>query len=252
MVEVSWETVLGAEKTLICGYPIVGVTMDELVSATVDGVAEGLGGWIVTLNLYYVAKGLNDPALFDAVRAAEVIVSDGAPIYWALRKKRLSPAGEHVTGATYTRLIIPKVPAEYGAILGGHDPNGALRRLLPEDDVAKWFVESGKIDVNPEAIRELAQRMEGRRLVLVALGVPKQEWVIHYLRQEMPNTIFVGVGGSLDFVAGVTKRAPEWMQRRGMEWLYRLFREPRRLWRRVLVEYMPGARALLDDVRKGP
>ena len=71
-------------------------------------------------------------------------------------------------------------------------------------------------------------------LVLVAFGAPKQELFIDAIRSEL-NCVWLGVGATLDFIAGTARRAPRWMSRHGLEWLYRLVQEPRRLWRRYLV-----------------
>src|SRR5438105_6124798 len=78
-------------------------------------------------------------------------------------------------------------------------------------------------------------RRAGADLVLVAFGAPKQELFIDSARPEVGPAVMIGVGASLDFVAGAIRRAPRWMSDRGLEWLYRLWREPRRLWRRYLL-----------------
>ena len=72
-------------------------------------------------------------------------------------------------------------------------------------------------------------------LVLVALGCPKQELWIHHHAARLGPAVALGIGASLDFVAGVVRRAPRWVSRLGLEWFYRLVHEPRRLWRRYLV-----------------
>ena len=86
--------------------------------------------------------------------------------------------------------------------------------------------------------RRAAQRVaeSGAQLLLVALGSPKQELWIHRHRGELGPVVAVGVGASIDFVAGMVRRAPAWMSRAGLEWLFRLAQEPRRLFRRYLVE----------------
>jgi N-acetylglucosaminyldiphosphoundecaprenol N-acetyl-beta-D-mannosaminyltransferase len=72
-------------------------------------------------------------------------------------------------------------------------------------------------------------------LVIVALGAPKQELFIHETREALRPAVLLGLGASIDFIAGTVPRAPAWMSRSGLEWLFRLSREPRRLWRRYLV-----------------
>jgi N-acetylglucosaminyldiphosphoundecaprenol N-acetyl-beta-D-mannosaminyltransferase len=79
-------------------------------------------------------------------------------------------------------------------------------------------------------------RESGAQLVIFALGAPKQELLMHHGRAELGNAVALGLGASLDFIAGKVRRAPRWMSRAGLEWLYRLGQEPGRLWRRYLVQ----------------
>ena len=102
-----------------------------------------------------------------------------------------------------------------------------------------------------ESRAALARVREARPdLLLVAFGAPKQEIWIHRHRAELGSAVAVGVGASLDFVAGTIPRAPRWVSRAGLEWLYRLVREPRRLWRRYLVEDPAFAGILLGTWRR--
>jgi N-acetylglucosaminyldiphosphoundecaprenol N-acetyl-beta-D-mannosaminyltransferase len=78
-------------------------------------------------------------------------------------------------------------------------------------------------------------RQRGAQLVVFALGAPKQELLMHYGRAELGGAVAIGLGASLDFLSGAVKRAPSWMSRSGLEWLYRLGQEPGRLWRRYLL-----------------
>jgi N-acetylglucosaminyldiphosphoundecaprenol N-acetyl-beta-D-mannosaminyltransferase len=95
-------------------------------------------------------------------------------------------------------------------------------------------------------------REAGADVVFVAFGAPKQEIWIHRYRDELRPAVFLGVGASLDFLAGTVPRAPRWMASTGFEWLYRLSREPQRLWRRYLVRdpkfVLVVSRALRDQV----
>ncbi len=83
------------------------------------------------------------------------------------------------------------------------------------------------------------------RLVFVGLGFPKQDRLIAALRADLPGAWFVGCGSAIAFTAGSVRRAPEWMQRSGLEWLFRLAAEPGRLARRYLVDDLPFALRLL-------
>jgi N-acetylglucosaminyldiphosphoundecaprenol N-acetyl-beta-D-mannosaminyltransferase len=82
-------------------------------------------------------------------------------------------------------------------------------------------------------------RCAAPHVVLVALGAPKQELFIDAARARVRGAVMLGIGGSLDFVVGNVRRAPRWMSQHGLEWFYRLVQEPRRLWRRYLLEDPP-------------
>ncbi len=99
------------------------------------------------------------------------------------------------------------------------------------------FVRVGPDEPDPAGdAAALAIRDARPHLVLVAFGAPKQELWMHRRRTALAPAVLLGMGASLDFVAGRVRRAPRWMSRAGLEWLWRLLREPRRLWRRYLVE----------------
>jgi N-acetylglucosaminyldiphosphoundecaprenol N-acetyl-beta-D-mannosaminyltransferase len=101
-------------------------------------------------------------------------------------------------------------------IVGSYSP--PFRPATPEEDAA-------------DAARILAA---GANVVWVGLGMPKQELWMYRIADQLPGTVVLGVGAAFDFLAGITKQAPPWMQRAGLEWLFRLSQEPRRLWRRYI------------------
>ncbi len=88
-------------------------------------------------------------------------------------------------------------------------------------------------------------RASGADIVWVGLGMPKQELWMHQVKSDLPGIAVLGVGAAFDFLAGTVKQAPGWMQRSGLEWLYRLIQEPRRLWRRYVFNN-PGYVVLLS------
>ncbi len=112
-----------------------------------------------------------------------------------------------------------------------------LRARFPGFDVVGR--DSPRVDMSApaDARRPHWERAAAARphLVLVALGSPKGELFAHEARAALAPAVVVGIGAGLDFIAGVAKRAPAWVSRAGLEWLYRLLHEPRRLWRRYLV-----------------
>jgi N-acetylglucosaminyldiphosphoundecaprenol N-acetyl-beta-D-mannosaminyltransferase len=129
-----------------------------------------------------------------------------------------------------------------------------LRARLPSlvvagTDAPRITLEPG----DPEGEAALARLRAARPdLVLVALGAPKQELWIHRHRAALGPAVAVGVGATLDFLSGRVRRAPRWVSRAGLEWLWRLGREPRRLWRRYLVQDPAFAAILWRELRARP
>ena len=193
------------------------------------------GGQIVTLNAEMTMAARADAELGAAIAAADLVIPDGAGVVWALARQgirvRRSP------GIELARQLL-----EYGArhrwrvALVGASPQvmELLRQRLlaeiPGLDLA--FTIHGYQD--PELWPGLEQQLCAARpdLVLVALGVPRQETWIQRLHQGQPG-LWMGVGGSFDVWSGTKERAPAWMGRLQIEWLYRLIQEPSR-WRRML------------------
>lgn len=233
----------------VCGYQINPFSHDQLVQYVLDRVAQKKGGWILALNLDLVARGIREPEFATLIKRATVTVADGQPLVWGAKKKNPALKDlERATGSDLTQALLHKVSPANTAIIGGKDPKLALTKegLNPSDP---WFVFDGFVKLDEEFIESLYGQIKNRTLVFVALGVPKQEKLIDALMAKMPETTFIGVGGSFEFLAGYTSRAPKWMQRNGLEWFYRLCTEPRRLWKRYLIDYIPGGLALLKDMR---
>lgn len=146
-----------------------------------------------------------------------------------------------------TPRLIDRLVASDVAIVGGIAPADALRTL--GKDPTQYFIFDGRVELDGKWVSDLASKIGDRRAIFVALGCPKQEQLIAMLKPHLPAAVFIAVGGSFEMMSGMKARAPEWMQRAGMEWLHRLLIEPRRLWRRYLIEYPPGALALYREVR---
>jgi len=234
-------------KVEVLGLPVWRVSTAELTKLVAQWVEKGEGHWIATLNLDYISRCKRDPDFDRLLRQADVFTADGMPVLWASRKIDPSFGSlSRTTGADLTPQLIEAVDPFQVAIIGGVDPRAALASL--GKDPADYYIYDGKVELSDDWTRDVASQIFDRRLVLVALGCPKQEQMIALLRPYLPRAVFIAVGGSFEMIAGIRPRAPKWMQRSGLEWLYRLALEPRRLWRRYLVEYPPGALALYRAV----
>jgi N-acetylglucosaminyldiphosphoundecaprenol N-acetyl-beta-D-mannosaminyltransferase len=219
------------------------VTFDEALDRIVELVESENGGAVFTPNVDHVVKSERDVAFCRAYSRADLCVADGMPLVWASRLLG-SPLPQKVSGSD---LVLPvaqlAVQRRWGVYLLGGEPGVAEeagKRMAREFGVKIAGTDSpavgadGCMDEADHALERLAAARPN--LVLVALGAPKQElWIDRFAPQIKP-AVAIAVGGSLDFVAGRVRRAPPWMSRVGLEWLFRLAQEPRRMWRRYLVE----------------
>ena len=235
------------------GLPFDAIDEKTLVRLVVEGASAGEGGWVVTPNLDILRRFRSCHESRDLILAASHRVADGQPIVWASRLAGM-PLPERVTGSDLARSLTGAAArAGLSMFLLGGNPGvaAAAARRLRLRFPGHLQVEShcppfgfGEDSDELERIRAMLLRTRPA-LVLVGLGFPKQERLIHALRTELPGTWFVGVGIALSFLAGEQPRAPAGVQRLGLEWLYRLVHEPRRLFRRYIVQDVPFAPILL-------
>lgn len=234
----------------VCGYQCLALPPDQIPAFLVERLSAGLGGWVLTLNLEMVSRAAKDPAYGALTRGADLIIADGMPIVWASKLKRGVPAipGRAAGVDLSTALIRATDPANI-AVIGGENPKHALDALgIP--DAANVYVFDGRVTADAATADLLATelRHHGSRVVFLALGVGKQDHLADLLRARLPGALLLGVGGTFELIGGQKKRAPRWMQRAGLEWLFRLMVEPQRLWRRYLVLYWSGAWLILRDL----
>lgn len=221
----------------ILGVRVDQVGYDDLLAAVDAFVAAGSPHQIVTLNPEMLVAAHDDPAFRRALNAAELNVADGVGLTVAARWLG-SPLPERVTGSDgIYRLAAHCARRGYRLYLLGAAPGVAqqvgerLAAMNPGLAVAGAYAGSPRAEDEEDIIGRV--QAAAPDLLLVAYGVPAEErWIARY-RERLGVPVMIGVGGSFDFVAGVARRAPPWMRRAGLEWLYRLIREPWR-WRRQL------------------
>jgi N-acetylglucosaminyldiphosphoundecaprenol N-acetyl-beta-D-mannosaminyltransferase len=221
---------------------LLGVRVDDATYAdlltAVDGyVQSGQPHQIVTLNPEMLVSAHDDEAFRDVLNESHLNVADGVGLVLASRwlGHRLQ---ERVTGSDgIYRLAAHGADRGYrpfflGAASGVAEQAAAiLADLYPGLDVAGTYAGSPAAEDEDDVIARVKAAKPD--LLFVAYGVPAEENWIARNRDRLGVPVMIGVGGSFDFVAGVTRRAPKWMRRTGLEWLYRLVREPWR-WRRQL------------------
>jgi N-acetylglucosaminyldiphosphoundecaprenol N-acetyl-beta-D-mannosaminyltransferase len=248
---------------------LFGLDFDPLTQATLlDRIAECVrersSCWIETVNVSHLCLAARDPALDRLFRSADVILADGMPIVW-MSRLRGRALRARVTGSDLMEPLARRAAAEgWRIFLCGGEEGVAAREaarlceaapgLQIAGTAAPHFPTSASLTDAARNRALLAQLRAARAdIVLVAFGAPKQElWIRHHLASgALPVPVAIGVGGSLDFVAGQQRRAPPWMRRSGLEWVHRMTTQPRRLGPRYAGDLLTfaqlAARELLRD-----
>jgi N-acetylglucosaminyldiphosphoundecaprenol N-acetyl-beta-D-mannosaminyltransferase len=224
----------------VLGIPLAISDYAEVMDWMQAMIAADRRGYLTAAAVNLIMCAREEPETLEAVLAATLAVPDGMPLVWAL----------HALGhARATRVYGPDLMAHFCAraadagipmyLYGGRSP--AARELL-EERLGERFpglcIAGGSSPpfraLTPEEdAREIALiNASGAAVVWVGTGQPRQERWMHRMRGRLTPPLLVGVGAAFDFHAGLVSQAPPWMQRNGLEWAYRLSREPRRLWRR--------------------
>jgi N-acetylglucosaminyldiphosphoundecaprenol N-acetyl-beta-D-mannosaminyltransferase len=230
-------------RVSIGGVPIDSLTLREAIDAIDLLVASGRGGAVFTPNVDHIIEFETNPRLRQAYEAVDLSLVDGMPVVWA---SRLLGRGlpEKVSGSDLIEPLLEHAMAREWRVffLGGQEGVGALaaarlKETMPNLSIVGTLAPRVDMTAPKERRTEIVEAIRATRphLVFVAFGAPKQELWIHEAREDLKPSVFLGIGASLDFIAGTLPRAPRWVSRSGFEWLYRLGREPRRLWKRYLV-----------------
>ena len=234
---------MSSRKVRIGALDVDPVTLDGALKRIAELVDHGNGGAVFTPNVDHVVKSEKHLAFRQAYSRADLCLADGMPIVWASRLLG-TPLPEKVSGSD---LVLPlaQLAADRGwrvYLLGGRPGVAAEAGEKMARELGVRVVGSDAPNIDPDGGSDEAEqtldRIQTARpdLVLVALGAPKQELWIDRSGRHIAPAVAIAVGGSLDFFTGRVRRAPPWMSRAGLEWLFRLTQEPRRMWRRYLIE----------------
>ncbi|HEX4263098.1 MAG TPA: WecB/TagA/CpsF family glycosyltransferase [Verrucomicrobiae bacterium] len=223
----------------ILGVPFDNITTAETIEAIERMVESREPHYLVTANVDFLVQAKEDVELRRILFDSHLVLCDGTPLVWASRLLG-NPLLERVAGADLVPLLL-RVAAEkgYRVFFLGATPESSeravrnLKKLHPDLIIADHYSPpfNKLLEMDHEEIKRriIAAKPD---LLFVSLGCPKQEkWIaMHYRSLGVP--VSAGVGATIDFLAGSVKRAPLWMQRSGVEWIYRLAQEPRRLFKR--------------------
>lgn len=242
-----------ASRIRLAGLDFDQITEGQAVEHVMAASMRREGGWVVTPNVDICRQLHRDPGLHRLVAAASLVVADGMPLVWAARL-RGCPLPERVAGGSLI-FSLTSAAARHGRsiyLLGGATevPYRAavqLRRRYPGLTVAGADAPPYGFHADPGIAETVRARLAAAApdIVYVGLGFPKQERLMAELAPAFPGTWFVGCGAAIPYAAGTLPRPPRWMRKAGLAWLFRLRNEPRRLFRRYLIDDLPFAITLL-------
>jgi exopolysaccharide biosynthesis WecB/TagA/CpsF family protein/anti-anti-sigma factor len=263
-----------SDAAAILGIPIDKLTMEDAVSIILEMISRYASDqrprYVATVNVDFITNihswqrgRTRHPELKYILRKADMVTADGMPIVWAARCLGASLPMRVAGSDLVPRLA--EVSAQTGKsiyFLGGrrfemtaHRAARELRRQHPGLKVAgvdaPWVHTAGEaLDQAENEDKNVVEKINAARpdILLVAFGSPKQEIWFDRNRHRLKVPVTIGVGAAFDFEAGTTARAPQWMQRSGLEWIFRLCQEPKRLWKRYLVDFLKFGKLILPSV----
>jgi N-acetylglucosaminyldiphosphoundecaprenol N-acetyl-beta-D-mannosaminyltransferase len=224
----------------ILGMRVDPTSYEEATEKVLLWAAAGESRYVCVANVHMLMEAHDDPSLRALVNAADLVTPDGMPLVWMLRKLG-HPHQERVCGPELTSRVCAEA-ARRGVPVGFYGGHPEALEALVRNLSARFpglrvvYAYSPPFrPLTPEEDERVTEEINasGAQILFVGLGCPKQEWWMAEHKGRV-RAVMLGVGAAFDFHAGRVRQAPVWMQRAGLEWLFRLVQEPRRLWRRYL------------------
>ena len=225
------------ERVKILGVNVDSVTMAQAVERVEQLIAAKKNSIVATANAEMLLRATNDDELKNILNAAELVVPDGAGTVWAARHLGYEMP-ERVAGFDLVQELMKIAPSKgYKFFLFGSAPTIADKAKLKAEELYPNIeivgTRNGYFTAADES--EIIAQIKNSKpdILLAALGVPKQEKWLAAHKDELNVPVNIGVGGTFDVMAGVVKRAPKWMQRAKLEWLFRAMLQPSRAGRLI-------------------
>jgi len=226
----------------VLGVGVSAIAMADAIQTIAGWIASGEQQYVCITGVHGVMESCRDPALRAVHNAAGLVTPDGMPLVWLGRARGYSQM-RRVYGPDLMLALAGWSVARgvrhyfYGGAEGVADTLAVrLQHRYPGLVIAGTFSPPFRSLV-PDEDEAIVQRINAAEpdIVWVGMSTPKQERWMHAHRDRVKAPVMIGVGAAFDFLAGLKRQAPRWMQRSGLEWSFRLATEPRRLWKRYLV-----------------
>ncbi|MCI0329540.1 MAG: WecB/TagA/CpsF family glycosyltransferase [candidate division Zixibacteria bacterium] len=232
------------QRVSLLGVQIDPLPLEKFMRKLEERLRSGRGAYVVTPNVDHLLRLKKDGHFREIYRQASFVVPDGMPLVWASRWLG-KPLPERITGADlFPRLCELAARRGHSIFLLGSTTDvcrraaARLRREHRKLKIAGHYSPPFGFEKCRDEMEKIVRVLKRTKpdIVFVGLGAPKQEKLIYHLRSKVPARLFLGVGAAFDFYSGEKKRAPLWAQKAGLEWAFRLLAEPKRLWKRYLVD----------------
>ncbi len=229
-------------KGNVLGVLVDQTTYADATEAVLAAAREGRPFALTALAVHGVMTGVQDKAHGARLNSFDLVTPDGQPVRWALNLLHKAGLTDRVYGPTLTLRVLARAADEGLPVYLYGSTDATLDRLIPRlQEMFPALKIAGREASKFRTVQEgEAERIAGRiiesgaRIVLVGLGCPRQEIFTYAMRPLLPMPL-MAVGAAFDYHAGQLRKPPAWMQRYGLEWLWRLGLEPGRLWRRYLI-----------------
>lgn len=225
------------ESVEILGVKVASVTMRQAVESVLNLIAEKKSSMVATVNAEILMMSTSDAELKNILKAAELVVPDGAGTVWAAHYLGYEMP-ERVAGFDLVQELMKIAPSkDIKFFLFGSSPGVAEKAKEKAEELYPGIKIVGtrngyfKPEDEPEIISQIKKAQPD--ILLAALGAPKQEKWLFKNKAALNVPVSIGVGGTLDVMAGKVKRAPLWMQKSKLEWLYRALKQPSRAGRLI-------------------
>ncbi|EHK2306076.1 WecB/TagA/CpsF family glycosyltransferase [Clostridium perfringens] len=220
------------------------LTMDEAIDKAEELIIKKKPSYVVTPNVDHIVKLETDKEFQDVYKNADLILTDGMPLIW-ISKMRGNPIKEKISGSDFFPKLCERA-AEKGYslfLLGAAEGVAAkaaknLKEKYEGLNIVGTYSPSYGFEKKDDEIKMIIEMINETKpdILAVGLGAPKQEKFLYKYKNELNVPISLAIGASIDFEAGNINRAPRWMQNCGLEWFYRLCKEPKRMFKRYIVD----------------
>ncbi|MDB5013702.1 MAG: glycosyltransferase [Daejeonella sp.] len=223
----------------LCNIPVDALTMQQTLNIIHESIAAKKSIHHVVVNAAKIVNAQKDLALRDSIINCDIINADGQAVVWA-SKILNTPLPERVAGIDLMENLVATAKVRGNKIFFLGAKEEVVRKVVEKYSALYgseviagyrngYFSNSDESSIADQIAKSNAD------ILFVAMSSPKKEIFLKRYKSQIKTPFIMGVGGSFDVVSGLVKRAPLWMQTSGLEWLYRVIQEPRRMWKRYLI-----------------